>query len=344
MYKKRASIVINTLLSLLLTQICCAHEPITIMTAPLGHNGWGHRQVTESLLHGLTQLGVPFVYNPASIDQVTDTVVVLADPHVLQQAIALKKMGRIKHLLAGPNIMVRADEYGGILAYPEVDVCIVPSPWVATAYEEEMPSLKGRIKCWYAGVDTVRWHPVSDNKSAIASKNVLVYWKTEHESFVAEVEAVVRACGFNPIRLRYGHYAPEQYNYTPDQYKMILNDVACAIFISRSESQGLALAEAWSMNVPTLVWDPGELHAHGRIYSTVSACPYLTQSTGCTWQQITELKNILENLPQYMFAPRQWVLDCMTDRASAHMLCTIVDELLTAHTPVAYQQTEILQV
>ncbi len=293
------------------------------MTAPVGKTGFGHRQVTESLLRGLTHLEIPFVYNPSRLDQVTDIVIVLADPKALQQAIVLKKKRKIKYLCAGPNIMTRADEHGGILASPEVDICIVPSAWVATAYEEEMPALKGRIRSWFAGVDALYW---LCDKAKIADNNVLIYWKTESESFVREIESIAREKGLNPIRLRYGYH-------TAAQYKAVLEQVSLAIFISLSESQGIALAEAWSMNVPTLVWNSGKLHAHGRVYSAVSASPYLTEWTGCMWETIPELHYVLDRLSDNSFAPRQWVLEHMTDSISARMLLDLIDQVVYASNP-----------
>ena len=52
-----------------------------------------------------------------------------------------------------------------------------------------------------------------------------------------------------------------------------------AVFISRSESQGLALAEAWAMDVPTLVWQgpPGD---GGSLFNLSDPSPYLTSHTG----------------------------------------------------------------
>ncbi|MBS1986305.1 hypothetical protein JST99_00020 [Candidatus Dependentiae bacterium] len=313
MYTRIVRIVIS---SISLLQASIAYQPITIMTAPLGGTGCGHRQVTESLLRGLAHLEIPFVYNPSRLNQVTEIVIVLADPKALQQAIVLKKKRKIKYLCAGPNIMTRADEHDGILASPEVDICIVPSAWVATAYEEEMPALKGRIRSWFAGVDALYW---LCDKAKIADNNVLIYWKTESESFVHEIESIARETGFNPIRLRYGHH-------TAVQYKAVLEQVSLAIFISLSESQGIALAEAWSMNVPTLVWNSGKLHAHGRIYSAVSASPYLTELTGRMWKSMPELRYLLYRLSDNFFAPRQWVIEHMTDVVSTRMLLDLINQ------------------
>lgn len=95
MYTRIVRIVIS---SISLLQASIAYQPITIMTAPLGGTGCGHRQVTESLLRGLAHLEIPFVYNPSRLNQVTEIVIVLADPKALQQAIVLKKKRKIKYL------------------------------------------------------------------------------------------------------------------------------------------------------------------------------------------------------------------------------------------------------
>ena len=52
-----------------------------------------------------------------------------------------------------------------------------------------------------------------------------------------------------------------------------------AVFLSSSESQGIALAEAWSMNVPTFVWNPKPKELNGRYFPSVDSAPYLTPET-----------------------------------------------------------------
>jgi hypothetical protein len=138
----------------------------------------GHAAVTRSLLEGLTRLEVQYQYNPRFIPQVGDTVIVLAGIAPLDQAIAWKRAGRISTLLAGPNIVVRPTDYGGLIAEPEIDACIVPSQWVGTAYVEDAPTLAGRIKVWAAGVDERYWNGLRPHAS---SKTVLLYQKSVSE-------------------------------------------------------------------------------------------------------------------------------------------------------------------
>lgn len=296
------------------------YEKITILTHPIGQYGLlGHYGVTRSLIEGFKKINQNFNVNPHTIEEVGDIVHVLCDTNALAQAISLKRMGRIKKLLAGPNLMVRSNECNHILASPEIDVCIVPSEWVKNAYIEDEPSLAGRIQCWPAGVDTSYWTPI--NKKA--TKKVLVYWKTESENFCSQVEDELKKHNWIPIRLRYGSYSAEH-------YKQILSEVAFAVFMSRTESQGIALAEAWAMNIPTLVWNADKPHIiMGKTYWPVSTAPYLTDAAGIFWKDVDELKTILERVGDlfYRCMPRDWVLQNMSDELCAQNLLKIINNI-----------------
>ena len=76
----------------------------------------GHFAVTRSLVEGLDAIGASYNYNPKYPWELAETVIVLAGARTLRQAIKLKKKGRIKKLLAGPNIVVFSSDENSILA------------------------------------------------------------------------------------------------------------------------------------------------------------------------------------------------------------------------------------
>lgn len=269
--------------------------------------GWETSPVIGSLLRGLRALGIPHDFNNWA--DIGDLVYVNSDTSLLVRAMELKRHRKIKRLIAGPNLVVRAIDLNGLIGRSEIDMYFVNSAWTKTAYLEDMPSLHSRLQIWFAGVDTDDWCPLHQKQ---ASNEIIVYWKTESEEFCTRVESIVRKYNFKPIRVSYG-------SYKKDEYKEVLNRAQCAIFISRSESQGIALLEAWSMNVPTLVWNPKELAAHGRVYNEVSACPYLTKATGSEWKTFEQLELLLQTIDQLLptYAPRQWTVENMTDVHSA---------------------------
>lgn len=287
---------------------------ITILSNPYSKDGPG--SVLSSLLDGLQQLNTPFNHNPQSTQSVGDVVVVLSDINKLRQAINWKKEKRIKRLIAGPNLILRSFDHNSIIVSPEIDMNIQPSEWPIIHLEQDDPRLNERIKVWYAGINSNTWQPPSEK---IDSKKVLVYWKSSTQKLCEDVENLLKKYGWIPIRITYG-----QYNHV--QYKQILSESTFAIFLSRSESQGMALAEAWAMNVPTLAWNPKELFAHGKQYNPVSSCPYLTPVTGHDWKELYELEELLKTIPEKLndYSPRTWVLDNMTTTISAQVLLDII--------------------
>ncbi len=274
----------------------------------------GPSAVQQSLLAGLRVLDVPFNCNPSE-SELGDVVIVLSGVNNFKRAISWKQQKRIACLLGGPNVMNRPCDYNYLFTSKEVDICLVPSDWIRIAYEEDALALKGRVRCWPAGVDVDFWNPASGNRDC-----VLVYWKTESESFCQSVEKVIKKHGYTPIRIRYG-------SYDSPTYRRALNRAKFSVFISRSESQGMALAESWSMDVPSFVWDPGTLTYLGRSYSVVSACPYLTESTGNSWKQLEELDQLIRKFGQnkYTFTPRQWVLNNMSNAVTTQYLLRMIE-------------------
>jgi hypothetical protein len=236
----------------------------------------------------------------------------------LRQAIELKRRGKIKKLLAGPNLAVFSTDSNNIISAKEIDICLVPSDWVKLAYEEDSPELKSKIKSWPAGVDENFWQP--DN--ALPKDKILVYQKNAPQELFDEVLIKLKWLGLEPIKIVYNKYKLED-------FKKALDESALAILLSRSESQGIALQETWAMDVPTFCWQADELVFNGRRYSLFSAYPYLTEQTGKKWQSIDDLGKLLIDFKnkKILFSPRSWIKNNLTDELSAQKLLTIINNL-----------------
>lgn len=268
----------------------------------------------RSLVRGLKELGVPVNYNPVT-RRVVSIVMVTEGVEALRRAIEWKRTGRCSRLLAKTVGDFPAD-FDGIMLAPEIDACLMPSAWMAQSWCEDEPDVAPRLRIWPAGVDEEFWRPRRPQQRT--GKRVLVYWKTEPDAFRRDVESVLGQFGWEPVTLRYGRYSQTE-------YRRVLAAAEFAVFISRSETHGIALAEAWASNVPTLAWDPGRLSYRGRDFSTVSSCPYLTDDTGRRWASLDDLRDILVELPRRrgLFQPRKWVLENMTDAVCAARLMEI---------------------
>ena len=81
------------------------------------------------------------------------------------------------------------------------------------------------------------------------------------------------------------------------------------ICLGGSETQGLALAQAWSMNRQTLVYESDFIRKNKR-----NAAPYITEHTGKKWSDISELDECLASLRK--LTPRDWIIENQTKQNS----------------------------
>lgn len=280
----------------------------------------GHFVVTRSLVEGLQKLGYPFNYNPKKLSDLADVVIVLSGVSTLRQAIALKRRGLIKKLLAGPNLIVFPSDHGAIICSPEVDVCVTPGPLTCDIYTEDCPSLIGRCVGWPAGVDTTFWSPGSGERE----KLVLIYNKPHHgptQELAPYIEAI-EAKGYAVQLVKYGKY-------TRSEYLSMLRKASLMVGFSDAESQGIAWAEAWAVDVPTLMW-LNDRHSYnhprsvGRTFK-VSSAPYLSEDTGDFFRDMAKFKSAFDSWVrgETTYRARQWVLQNMSDETCAIKLWKI---------------------
>jgi hypothetical protein len=275
----------------------------------------GHYGVTRSLVYGLRGLGgcsdaPSWAYQADLTRTPAEAAIVLSGVDVLRRTIGDKCQGRCRRLLAGPNLVILPDQHDGVLLSKAIDTVLVPSGWVRTMYEERSPTLEGRIRIWAAGVDTSFWQPYGSEPRRL----VLIYNKLGRRRAEA-VRAFLSRRGYPTALISYGRYSPIR-------YRRLLNASAAMVFLTESESQGLALAEAWAMNVPTFVIDNRRRMIGGRPVQ-VSTAPYLTAATGRFWKDPEELACHLDASMLGEFAPRTWVLANMSDLLCARQLLAL---------------------
>ncbi|KKP36087.1 MAG: hypothetical protein UR26_C0001G0131 [candidate division TM6 bacterium GW2011_GWF2_32_72] len=281
---------------------------ITILSKPKQQNG--PQVVTDSLIRGLKKLNIPFNLNPEINSDIGDTVITQNSLHTLHQMIKQKRNGQIKKLIVGPNTALKSFE---ALKAPEIDLYLVPCQWVKDGIVKKYPELESKIKVWPSSINLDNNPSPNLNKEKLA----LIYWKTEGKEFCDRVKDVLEKNGWKTNIIKYGHYKL-------NDYLNLLNKCSIAVFLSGSESQGLALAESWSKNVPTLVWDKSTIITFNEIEFKTSSCPYLTESTGKQWQSLDELEDILKNLNLKQFSPRKWLEENLSDEASTQQLINLI--------------------
>jgi hypothetical protein len=286
----------------------------------------GHYALVRSVVEGLRAIHADFNFNPRSFGQLARVVYAPANEALLQGA-EMKRRGAVDFLVAGPVNALFADDCDSILQMPEIDLVIVPSEWTIDFYRG-VPDLVRKSRVCPCGVDAEHWKPTLRQKERVA----VVYWKSGDERFCEAVEAIVRRCGLEPLRVRSQH--GEHHIFEPAAFREALDRAVVGVFLSTFETQGIALAEAWSMDVPTMVWNPrGEAEWRGRTFTSKSSSPYLTPSTGAAWRTIDDLEPVLNRALRSLrdFQPRAWVLTHMTDAICSEMLYQLIrDEAIRA--------------
>ena len=111
------------------------------------------------------------------------------------------------------------------------------------------------------------------------------------------------------VTIQYGKYSQAE-------YRKMLQRAKIAIFFGGTESQGLAILEAWSCNVPTLIRIPIANSSSLPNESTygqhcMDYAPYLNQKTGAFFTNKIELLALLYSLEnsELKFNPRLWAME-----------------------------------
>lgn len=287
--------------------------PMTLLTKPVGGSFRGeHGEVANSARRGLKKIRCDFTNNPDDLNEVKENVVVLCDERAGRQAYEWKNNHKIKTLLVGPIFVPSSENY--FISWPLVDCYLSPSEWPALNLCRERPSLTDRVQIWYAGIDEQYWKPTIRFKDK-QSKKVLLYCKTNSE-IAEQAKRCLEEFGYIPEEIVWGKYKH-------DGYKKMLEECKFAVFVSRSETQGIALAEAWAMDVPVLAWNPQtSFDWDNIIWMPVSSCPYMNPIVGLDWKEMDQFRSILRNFEEQAerFQPRRWVLMNMTDKISVERL------------------------
>jgi hypothetical protein len=230
----------------------------------------------------------------------------------------------LDRLIIGPNTHVSPLECGPVESLLKADAILCPSPWVVELQRQLAGDIPLPLRVWTAGTDTDFWRPTRPAKQR---SPLLLYVKTESTALVEETVRVLQSTGKKVITMVYGHHRR-------DSYREALDQCSAVVYLGGSESQGLALQEAWSMDCATYVFSPasavvrfpsdrGPIHlAQGHF----SPAPYLTRSCGQFWSTGEELAYRLDVSQEEGLRPREWVLANMTLIQAAQRYLSLLND------------------
>jgi hypothetical protein len=280
-------------------------------TEPVGHIGW-----SGSILRGLSALNLEtgsWNYNPSHINMLND--VIWTDNCVTAHAaMRSDEANRAKFVVCGAVGVTFEDKSD---LSPEVGFFIVPSPWVADRFRRQ----RVPIRVLVSGVDQKFFKPSVIGKNGSTSykvkpgKNIVLYLKqpiNHAHPMVESVTTTLDSHGWQVSVILYGEYSLEL-------WKDALDRSVAAVFMTGTESQSIALAEAWAFDIPTFVYEVSPLHplfVFGRWWPHSNEGPYINYMNGARWSTVDGLLNLLNDMPSHPWAPREYVLNTMTDEIS----------------------------
>jgi hypothetical protein len=246
-------------------------------------------------------------YRVPPLNAAIDVMWVIHDVADLAWAVRVKARLNIKQLWAGPTIVIVPSEAIEVVTSEAIDHYIVPCEWVSKFYAEEAPVLKHRLVVWPVGIDTHVWTPGNG-----VTETLLIYNKFQND-LTNKIAQTLSDCGIAYHIMTYGKYSPEE-------YRQHLRTAWGLVWLSMSETQGLAALEAMSMDVPVLAWDQKKWTYRDpkthRLYShDASSVPYFDSRCGETFSDLTAfsmtLKRFRERLTDYR--PREFLLEQSLD-------------------------------
>ena len=223
--------------------------------------------------------------------------------------------------LFGPHFSVFPVEHQmNIIKSPNMTY-VHPSEWAVQVWKDNKLCKNMRFEPLPFGVDTARFNKGSQNKTEI-----IIYYKDRHPS---ELEFLIGK--LNELSIKFSIFS-YKHRYDENIYIDYLKKAKYCIWIGRHESQGFALEEALSCNVPLLVWDVSSMNQeYGQNYEDIPATviPYWDERCGEFFHKKDEFlemfKLFLSKLDTYK--PREFILETLTEEICEKKLIEIIEKM-----------------
>jgi len=202
------------------------------------------------------------------------------------------------------------------------------SDWVIDV-QNEFGGLSLATKSLPFAVDTELFKPVDSHKAY----DCFIYFKSRHTD---ELKHVINA--LNEKKLTYNLIVYG--NYKEEDYIQTLHSSKFGIWIGRHESQGFALEEALSCNVPLLVFDCTSMFQEfneknevcyknelGKYSLKATSVPYWSDTCGIKFTELSQFEMNLDRMIQEYnsFQPRAFVEATLSPQACADRLIRVVN-------------------
>jgi len=266
----------------------------------------GPGKVAKNLILGLNKLGVEFNVNPTKISD-DDNIISL-------QINGIMNTEHISGSIIGPNICVLPTD-NSVVMNQQYNKLIVPCQWVKNTFMKWLP--EDKLFMWAVGIDTDLF---LDKSNETKTNDCLIYLKRRSQVELNVIKELLIRKGQSFEVIEYGSYNEHKFIETISRSRY-------GIIIDNTESQGIAIEEMMSCNLPLLVWDVTHWVDRGEEHKIeATSIPYWDERCGLSFTKSEEIEitynKFINNLNT--FKPRDYILDNLTLEKSAQKLLNIL--------------------
>jgi len=202
-------------------------------------------------------------------------------------------------------------------------IYIQPGDWARDVWKYNPLCKNIKVESIPFGVDTDKFNEILSFEKRTS---VFLYYKERNP---VELTFVLNFLEKLNINVRVFGYTSK---YNEEDYINYLHNSRFGIWLGRHESQGFALEEALSCNVPLFVWDVTSMNQeYGSKYSDIPATsiPYWDNRCGESFTTISEIQDkfqiFMDNLTSYK--PREYILENLSMNVCENKLINIIQNI-----------------
>lgn len=219
----------------------------------------------------------------------------------------------VSNCFIGPNVCVIPTQ-SNVVMEQKYKKLLVPSEWVKTLYSKWIPN--DVIEIWPVGIDTDLF---SDKSNDNKEYDFLIYFKRRKQEELNFITSFLNSSNLTFKIINYGDYSEET-------FLDVISKSKRGIVIDSSESQGIAIEEMMSCNLPLLVWDVRKWDDMGPNNSCEStSIPYWDSTCG---EFFYNKEEFIEKFQKFMscdtYAPRNYILKNLSLNKSIEILSKII--------------------
>jgi hypothetical protein len=274
---------------------------------------WGHspqmngpKKVVNNLIEGLQQENVEYSINE---EKYKFNFLIQYDYTSHQKHSNLE----LENCVIGPQVWFFDEHVKFLKNHLDYFKCfIVPSEWVKNLVIEKFEFPKEKIEIWPVGIK-------KSNIKRDVKYDCLIYSKRRSNEELSEVVKFVENKKLTYNVLSYG-------NYTESNLELLSSQSKFCFLLNGTESQGIAVQEIMSNDVPLFVWDLKTWDDQGPEWSVpATSVPYWSKKCGEKFYNLSEIEKTFEKFYDKImeYHPRIFIENNLSYKKSVNKLLEI---------------------